>query len=329
MRDTARIEAKGPFDGRRVEDPLGEALHLLRLEGAYYCRSELSEPWGLTLGAMPDYMWFHVVTEGEALLESEGEAATLRPGEIALVPTGAGHALRSEPGVDAPDIMDLGIEQVSDRYEVMHHGGGGRHTTLICGAVRLAHPSARKLVEVLPPLLHVEPGRAGNVEWMQTSLSLMAAEARALRPGGEAIITRIADILVVQALRSWIETDPAAQKGWLGALQDPQIGRAISLIHREPGREWSVESLARELAMSRSAFSARFTELVGEPAMAYVTRWRMLLAMDALSNEDVTVSALADQLGYRSEAAFSRAFKRVVGLPPGAVKRTAREPALA
>ena len=150
----------------------------------------------------------------------------------------------------------------------------------------------------------------------------MAAEARALRPGGEAVITRLGDILVIQAIRSWIETDPAARTGWLGALQDPQIGRAIAIIHRDPARPWTLASLADEVAMSRSAFAARFTELVGEPAMSYVARWRMHVALDALKEQGSTVAELASRLGYRSEAAFARAFKRVIGIPPGAVKRT-------
>jgi AraC-like DNA-binding protein len=147
------------------------------------------------------------------------------------------------------------------------------------------------------------------------------AEARELRPGGEAVITRLGDILVIQAIRSWIETDPAARTGWLGALQDPQIGHAISLIHREPARDWTVASLADELAMSRSAVAARFTELVGEHAMQYVTRWRMQVAVSSLREEGATVAQLASRLGYRSEAAFARAFKRVIGLPPGAMRR--------
>jgi AraC-like DNA-binding protein len=153
----------------------------------------------------------------------------------------------------------------------------------------------------------------------------MAAEAQELRPGGEAVITRLGDILVIQAIRSWIDTDPVAHTGWLGALQDPQIGRAISLIHQDPARPWTVATLAHELAMSRSAFAARFSELVGEPVMQYVTRWRMHVALSALKDQGATVAELAHRLGYRSEAAFARAFKRVLGIPPGAVKRRAVE----
>jgi AraC-like DNA-binding protein len=162
---------------------------------------------------------------------------------------------------------------------------------------------------------------AADAGWMQTTLALLAAEARDLQPGGEAVITRLADILVIQAIRAWLQTDPSARTGWLGALQDPQIGRAITLIHRDPARDWTVASLAAELAMSRSAFAARFTELAGEPVMQYVTRWRMHLGLHALKDEGATVAVLADRLGYRSEAAFARAFKRVIGIPPGTVRK--------
>ena len=264
-------------------DPLGEALHFLRMNGAFYCRSELTAPWGMTMMPMPGYIWFHVVTDGRVWLEAgEADATLLAPGDLGLVPHGEGHVLRSEPGVPAPGILDLEREEVSERYEILRHGGGGAPTTLICGAVRFDHPAARTLVEILPQIIHVEASSSPQVDWMQSTLRLMAAEARQLRPGGEAVITRLGDILVIQAIRSWIETDPAAQTGWLGALQDPQIGRAISLIHRDPARDWSVAALADELAMSRSAFAARFTELVDEPAMQYVTRWRMQVAVNSL-----------------------------------------------
>ena len=303
-------------------DPLGEALHFLRMDGAFYCRSDLSAPWGLTLPAMRGYIWFHVVTAGRVWLETEeGHAEWINPGELVLVPHGRGHRLRSEPGAAAPDILDLPLEQVSDRYELLRYGGGGAETRLVCGAVRFDHPAARNLVEILPQTLHVEATESPQIDWMQSTLRLMAAEAKELRPGGEAVMTRLADILVIQAIRSWIETDSAAQTGWLGALRDRQIGRAMTLIHREPARPWTVAALAREIPMSRSAFAARFSELVDEPAMQYVTRWRMQLAVNALQEEGATVSELAHRLGYRSEAAFARAFKRVVGRPPGSVRR--------
>ena len=176
-------------------------------------------------------------------------------------------------------------------------------------------------MKLLPRVISVEVWNSPHVDWIQSTLRLMADEARELRPGGETIITRLADILVIHAIRSWISHDPASQKGWLGALQDKQIGHAISLIHRDPARGWSLSALAAEAAMSRSAFAARFTELVGEPAMHYVARWRMHVALTWLKEDDAPLSALADRLGYQSEAAFSRAFKRFIGTSPGAVRR--------
>ena len=307
-------------------DPLAEALHFLRMNGAFYCRSELTAPWGMTMMPMPGYIWFHVVTAGRVWLEAgDDEGRLLQPGDLGLVPHGEGHVLRSEPGVAAPGVLELDREEISERYEILRHGGGGAPTTLICGAVRFEHPAARNLVEILPPIMHIEAASAPQLDWMQSTLRLMAVEAYELRPGSEAVITRLGDILVIQAIRSWLETDPAAKTGWLGALQDEQIGRAIALIHRDPARNWTVASLADELAMSRSAFAARFTELVDEPAMQYVTRWRMQVAVSALRNDGATVGELASRLGYRSEAAFARAFKRVIGLPPGAVKRSSAE----
>ena len=194
----------------------------------------------------------------------------------------------------------------------------------MCGAVRFDHPAAHNLVAVLPDVIRVDAGSGPEAEAMQGTLRLLAAEARVPRPGGAAVVTRLADILVIQILRAWIETAPGAEAGWLGALRDPQIGEALRLMHADPARDWTVASLARELAMSRSSFAARFTELVGEPAVAYLTRWRMQVAATALREDGASVAELAGALGYRSEAAFARAFKRVVGSAPGAVKREAR-----
>jgi len=312
-------------DARAPVDPLGEALHFLRMSGTFYCRSELTAPWALALPPMKGCLSFHVVTSGRCWLEAEGaEPRRLEPGDLALVPHGEGHRLSSEPGTPAPRLDELRHEHVSERYAILRHGGGGTPTGLVCGAVRFDHPAAHHLVELLPRVIHVEAASSPHLamtDWMQSTLRLMAIEAKELRPGGETVITRLADVLVIQAIRSWIERDPAAQTGWLGALQDEQIGRAIALIHRDPARDWTVASLASEVAMSRSGFAARFTELVGEPAMQYVTRWRMHVALTLLKEDDAVLGEMAARLGYQSEAAFSRAFKRFVGMSPGAARR--------
>jgi AraC-like DNA-binding protein len=304
-------------------DPLGEALHFLRMTGSFYCRSELTAPWGLAMPAMRDCLWFHVVTSGRCWLEAgDAEPRCLQPGDFALVPHGAGHRLWTEPHVATPIVVDLPQELVSERYSLLRYGGGGAATTLICGVVRFDHPSAHPLLGLLPRVIHLDASSASHLDWMDSLLRLMAAEAKELRPGGETVITRLADILVIQAIRSWLRKDPAARTGWLGALQDPQLGRAIMLIHREPARAWTLASLASEVAMSRSAFAARFTELVGEPAMHYVARWRMHMALNWLKEEKLALGELASRLGYQSEAAFSRAFKRFIGMSPGAVRRS-------
>ncbi len=305
-------------------DPLAEALQPLQMTGAFYCRSDLTGPWGMTLPPLPGYAWFHVISEGGAELEAEGELRTLRRGDLALVPRGSGHVLRSAPGVAAPPILDLPREQVSERYEVLRLDGGGERCRMICGAVRFEHPTARNLVELLPGIIHLDGAAGTDSAQLQATLGLIAAETIAPRPGGEAVVTRLADILVIQAIRAWIETDPGAQVGWLGALRDPRIGRALTLIHADPARDWTVAGLAREVAMSRSAFAARFTELVGVPVLRYLTEWRMRLAQSRLEAEETTVAAVAAELGYGSEAAFARAFKRVAGVAPRTAARRGR-----
>ena len=306
-------------------DPLGEALHLLQMNGVLYSRCEFSEPWGLDLPPIEDCLMFHIVISGGCWLEVEGaEPCLLQPGDLALVPHGQGHRLLSEPGAAAPHLFDIPREEVSEHYEIIRHGGGGATTRMVCCVVRFEHPAAQQLIKLLPRMIRIEASNSPQMEWIQMTLRLMAAEARDLRPGGETVTTRLADILLIQAIRSWIAQDSAAQSGWLGALQDRQIGPVIALIHRDAGRAWTVASLADEVAMSRSAFAARFTELVGEPAMHYVTRWRMHTAMTWLKEDGAPLGQLASRLGYQSEAAFSRAFKRFIGTSPGAARRSSR-----
>jgi AraC-like DNA-binding protein len=310
------------MDHGGTPDPLGEALHSMRMSSSFYSRCEFTAPWGLELPAFRDYLMFHIVTSGRCWLEVEGaEPCLLQPGDLALVPHGEGHRLASEPGAPAAKLFDLPHQLLSERYEIIRQDGGGALTTLLCGVIRFDQPAARHLVGILPRLIRVEAWSSPEQEWIQSTLRFMVAEARALRPGGETIVTRLADILVIQAIRAWIAQAPAAQTGWLGALRDRQVGRAVAALHREPARPWTVATLASEAAMSRSAFAARFTDLVGETPMHYVARWRMHVAHTWLQEDGAALGELAFHLGYRSEAAFSRAFKRFVGVPPGAVRR--------
>ena len=305
-------------------DPLCETLHLLRLTGILYCRSELTAPWGIELPPLEGCMMVEVVTAGQCWLEVEGdEPRLLQQGSPALTPHATGHRIRSSPTADVEPLSDIPVEQVSDRYEIMRYGGGGNFTHITYCGVRFDHIAAQRLTELLPKVLHVECLEQDD-GWLQNTVRFISREAKEMRPGGETVITRLADILVIQAIRSWIDSAPEAEQGWLAALRDKQVGRALATIHREPQKDWTVASLAKEVGMSRSGFSARFTKLVGESAMHYLTQWRMQLARTQLQETSDPLSVLADRLGYQSEAAFSRAFKRVFGVPPGSVRHTAQ-----
>ncbi len=308
-------------------DPLGETLHLLRLTGTLYCRSELTAPWGVDLPPFDGCMMFHIVTAGRCWLEVKGdEPRLLQQGSLALVPHGNGHRIRSSPTAEAVPLFDIPVEQVSDRYEIMRYGGAGDLTHLTCGVVRFDHVAAQQLIALLPKVLQIDTWDDDEGSWLQSTLRFISREAKELRPGGETVITHLADILIIQAIRSWIDSAREADRGWLAALRDDQVGRAIAAIHREPEKDWTVALLAKAVGMSRSGFSARFTKLVGESAMRYLTQWRMQLARTQLQETSDPLSVLADRLGYQSEAAFSRAFKRVFGVSPGSVRHAATAP---
>jgi AraC-like DNA-binding protein len=276
---------------------------------------------------MEGHMMFHVVTAGRCWLELDGSRPQLlERGGLALVPHGLGHRLVDERGGASVDFFDLPVERVTERYELLNHGGGGEECRLICVVVRFDHVAAERLVDALPPVLHLDGWTEGDDPWLADTLRFIAREAESLRPGGETVLTRLADILVIQMVRHWIENDAAVDGGWLAALRDPNLGRAMAAIHRTPGADWTLESLARAAAMSRSAFAARFTEVVGEPAMRYVTRWRLQLARAALRESGDPLGAVAERFGYRSEAAFCRAFKREFGTSPGRDRRAQPSP---
>lgn len=317
MKPTSRTNIQIP----EFSDPLGETLHLLKLTGILYSRAELTAPWGADMPAFNGCMMFHIVTAGHCWLEVKGEEPRLlRPGSLALVPHGNGHVIRSGPDVQAVPLFDIPVEKISDQYEIMRFGGGGELTQMTCGVVRFDHVAGRQMVSLLPMVLEIDSWAEVESSWLQSTLRFITHEARALRPGGETVITRLADILIIQAIRSWIDSVPEAEQGWLAALRDRQLGRALLSIHREPGKDWTLESLAKKAGMSRSGFSARFTSIVGETAMRYLTRWRLQLARAQLQEATTPLSELADRFGYQSEASFSRAFKREFGVTPGSVR---------
>ncbi len=304
-----------------VTDPLAQTLHLLRLSGTLYCRAELTAPWAIDMPPLPGCLMFHIVTAGRCWLEvTDAPPQLLLPGSLTLIPHGMGHCIRSDPHARAEPLFSMPVEQVSERYEVLRHGGGGDFTQALCGVVHFDHVAAQRLIQCLPAVVQVDSWSEDDANWLQSTLRFIASEASTLRPGGETVITRLADILVVQALRAWMESAPLSAPGWLSALRDKQIGKALAMIHQAPEHDWSVTALAREVGMSRSAFSARFTAVLGEPAVQYLTQWRMQLARVHLQSGHEPLSVVASRVGYQSEAAFCRAFKRAFGVPPGSTR---------
>jgi len=304
-----------------LTDPLGESLHLLRLEGTLYCLAELTAPWAIQIPALEGMMSFQIITAGRCWLLLDGEEPRLLTrGTLSLIPHGTPHRFCDSPETPPRDLFDLPVDMVSDRYEHLTHGGGGEMTQGVQGVVRFDHVAAHRLIALLPRVIVIDDWEISDAEWLQSTLRFITREARSLQPGGETVITRLADILVIQAIRAWLNSAAEARQGWLGALRDAQLGRALSSIHREPQKDWTVDSLAREAGMSRSAFSLRFTQQVGEPVIQYLTAWRLLLARGYLRQGSPTLGEVIGRVGYQSEAAFGRAYKRMFGESPGTVR---------
>lgn len=305
-------------------DALTDILQDLRLSSSFYARSELIAPWGLAFSP-GDGPSFHIVVKGCGFLRFNMQRIPLQTGDLALLPHGITHQLASATEGPAIPIMDLPSERIGQNAAILRSDGDGERSLLICGGVRFAGPVAAPLMELLPQvmLLHgaYEHEQKQKNAWLDATLTMLGAEALSLRPGSVAVMTRLADILVLQVIRAWLENDANRRSGWLGALADPDIGRALALIHRRAEEPWTVASLAKQVHLSRSLFAERFARLVGMPPMQYVTRWRMALARSWIQEEHMSASEAAHRLGYSSEAAFSRAFKRHIQVPPGALKQ--------
>ena len=215
------------------------------------------------------------------------------------------------------------VEHAPQTGAIVRYGGGGAATTLVAGYFSTEKGAPNLLFDSLPPVVHVKGDAGTTVRWLEANLQFVASEMASGEPGFETIVSRLADILVVQAVRAHLAQSGGGCKGWLRALVDPQIGRALSLIHEKPEDDWTVESLASKVGMSRSAFAARFTQLVEEPPLTYLTRWRMQKASRLLETSHAGVAEIAKRVGYDAEAAFSKAFKRWIGVAPGAYRRRA------
>jgi len=312
-----------------TSDVLTDVLQTVRVGAACYGRLEATAPWGLHAGASEDAK-FHVVLQGECWLSVEGlgEPMRLSAGDLVALPHGHAHSLGNAPETDPRSLDSLVACKPCGESGPLRIGGGGDETTLVSGRFRFEDRKNNPLLAVLPPVITLAGKSCQTIHWLEPTLKFIACEAASGRPGAQTVISRLADVLFIQIVRGHLANLPANSAGWLGALTDTQIGSALGLIHQHPEQNWTVQSLATKVAMSRSAFAARFTRLVGEPPLQYITRWRMQKAAGLLREGTATLGEIAQRVGYDSEAAFSKAFKRALGSAPGAYRRALRLPGL-
>jgi AraC-like DNA-binding protein len=303
-------------------DPLTGVLNSISLHSAVFCRAKLRAPWAVHTGGM-DAGIFHAVVRGRAWITPDGEQTpqALATGDVAMLPHGCGHVMADDPGTTPRPIHELVEAANAEGMASLNVDGGGAETSLVCGRIDFERGDIHPLLGPLPDLIIVRAEDPAVGSWLAPTVQLMAAELDAESPGSRTVITRLADVVVVQALRALTASLPPNQSGWLEALRQPAIARALALIHDRPSERWTVDALAREVGMSRSGFFARFSELVGEPPARYLARWRMHLAARALRRDGASVAEAAERVGYRSVASFSKAFRDLVGISPGAYRR--------
>ena len=301
-------------------DPLYETLRDVRLSGSVFCRAELAAPWGFhTTGA--DKAIFHAVVRGSAWLVPDGCAPIpLDTGELVVIPTGMPHVMCDDPQRAPVPIAGLAHYGEGERIGVLRSDGDGPVTELLCGTFSLDATAQRLLASLVPRVLHVRHGPTSG--WLARTLEMVQQELHEGLPGSGLVIDRLADVLLIRVLRAYIATMDDSSGGWLGGLRDERIGRALAWVHRSPGDDWTADAMAKRAGMSRSAFYARFVELVGESPAKYVASWRVQVAQRLLA-EGRVLAEVADVVGYSSSAALSKVFKRQVGVSPGAWARAA------
>jgi len=303
--------------GDLVADIVADVVATTRRHTAVYSRNLFRAPWGFGIPAM-QVASFQVVTSGACWLVIEGgEPVHLTRGDVALVPSGSGYAMVDAPGTPVRLLTELvggPLGETPARELVLD--GSGPVTGLLCGGYLLDPGPGHPLTAVLPPVVHVGAGQARGTG-LAAAVDLLADEVDRADPGAGAVITSLVELLFVYVLRAWLAEHGTAAQGWVGALHDPVVGGALALIHSEPGRPWSVGSLARAVGIPRTTFTRRFVTLTGQAPMAYVTSWRMSVASRLLREERQPLREIARRVGYDSEFAFARAFKRTVGQAPG------------
>jgi AraC-like DNA-binding protein len=317
-------------------DILTEVLRSVRLSGAVLFRGEFSSPWCL---AAPDsrsaapflvpgaksLIFFHVVTQGQcSVAVDKNEPFTLSTGDVIALPYGDPHAMGNPLAKRHTPLANLLAPPPWRECPVVVHGGGGERTQIICGFLHCDDALLSPVITKLPRILWVRARAEPSNPWLEMNCRYMLEEACANRPGGACVLGRLAELLFVEVLRRTMEELGQDEVGWLAALKDPTVGKALELIHGDLAHPWTVEALGRAVGLSRSALAERFRQLLGEPMMRYLTRWRLQRAAQLLRDTHRGLAEVAAEVGYDSEFAFNRAFKRFAGEPPASWRRDAK-----
>ncbi|HXT68410.1 MAG TPA: AraC family transcriptional regulator [Vicinamibacterales bacterium] len=305
-------------------DPLSDVLRAVRLNGAYFYLVEASAPWSVAARAarelapriLPEsehLISYHIVTGGSCWGGIVGQPQQhLNAGDVIVFPQGDPHVMASAEGQRVPN--DDGANAPSRYPETVRLGDrADRETTFVCGFLGCDAKPFNPLLAALPKCLHVPRAAEG---WLSEFPRQVVAESRLGRVGADTMLTRMAELMFIEVVRRYLEAMPPQQASWLAGLKDPVVGPAIACMHSRPAEDWTLASLAREAGASRSVLADRFSSLVGMPPMQYLTQWRIQLAASLLTSGRSKVSAVAQEIGYASEAAFSRAFKRSTGFSP-------------
>jgi AraC-like DNA-binding protein len=334
-------------------DVLSDVLRVVRLSGAVFFTADFSSPWAiespipdmLASAVMPEaecIVLFHILVEGECEVECEGHPQTrMASGDVIVFPRGDQHTMRSHGAGQPTPLAAIFAPGAHDEPPQLSYGGGGRTSRFVCGYLNCDQRFS-PLVEGLPTMLVVRSrdeysaieavdinGSSptlvpqGSSNWLGTTLKFTVNEARAARPGNVAMLGRLTELMFVEILREYMQRLPTSQGGWFAAVNDPQVGKALRLLHANAVRDWTVDELAREVGLSRSVLAQRFTELVGEAPMRYLANWRLQLAKQMMREGTHNIQEVAARVGYDSEAAFNRAFKRATGTPPATWRKGA------
>ena len=314
-------------------DALSETLRVVHLVGAIFIQARFTALWCYQSphadAAAPllepnaeRVVIFHLITEGECFVELDGEAPLrLVAGDAIVFPQGDAHRMTSQPGLPPARGGASLAELLTRRPRQLSYGGGGTTTRLVCGYLACDARLARMLLAGLPPVVRVNVRGSNAGMWLEASVRYALAEARSPRPGGAGVLSKLAEVLFIEVLRLYMNEQEGDRTGWLAGLSDRVVGSALNALHQRPAQAWTLEELAREAGSSRSVLAERFQHLVGSSPMQYLTQWRMLLAANLLCRSNAPLARIAEDVGYQTDTAFSRAFRREYGAPPAAWRR--------